>query len=161
MRCAGLFLAWLATCIPIAASARAQTVAIAGFDYQDSSGEVRDQSAEHAARLAAFPKTIEAGLDQSGHTAIVLDCAPACTAGKTPPDVLIGRARQEGATWLLYGGIHKMSTLVQEGLVQVVDIRRNRLVVQRLITFRGDTDESWRHAARFIARSVAAGLAGP
>jgi Protein of unknown function (DUF2380) len=143
----------------LAAGARSQpqTIAIAGFDYTDTSGEVRDQSAEHAARLADFLRTLQAGL---GGRAVILDCAPTCTAGVTAPDVLLERSRETGATLLVYGGIHKVSTLIQQAVVQMVDIRQNRLVLDRRISFRGDTDDSWRHAASFTATSLRAGIEG-
>jgi hypothetical protein len=143
----------------LAAGARAQpqTIAIAGFDYTDTSGEVRDQGGEHAARLATFLRTLQAGL---GSSAVILDCAPTCTAGVTTPDVLVERSRQAGATLLVYGGIHKVSTLIQQAVVQMVDIRQNRLVLDRRISFRGDTDDSWRRAASFTATSLRAGIDG-
>jgi hypothetical protein len=138
------------------AVAQTQTIAIAGFDYTDTSGEVRDQSSEHAARLADFLRTLQAGLG----SAVILDCAPTCTAGVTSPDALVERSRQAGATLLVYGGIHKVSTLIQQAVVQMVDIRQNRLVLDRRISFRGDTDDSWRHAASFTATSLRAGIEG-
>jgi hypothetical protein len=144
----------------VAGPARAASIAIAGFSYVDSSGEQRDQSAEHAARMVAFLNTLRDDLAAEGQTALLLDCAPACKPPATALDDLEARARAAGATLLIVGGIHKVSTLIQDGLVQVVDIARNRIVVQRDISFRGDTDDAWRHAASFIASSVRVGLAG-
>ena len=44
------------------------TVAVADFDYVDSSGEVRDQSAEHSARVAQFAKLVRDSLGGQGDT---------------------------------------------------------------------------------------------
>jgi len=41
-----------------------------------------------------------------------------------------------------------------ERQVQVVDIAENKLRFDRLITFRGDTDESWQRAERFIVKDL-------
>ena len=57
---------------------------------------------------------------------------------------------------LLIGGIQKMSTLVQWVKVQTIDIEANRMVLDKLLTFRGDTHEAWQHAEAFVAREIIA-----
>jgi hypothetical protein len=69
-------------------------------------------------------------------------------------DALIAAARHAGARFLVYGCIHKMSTLVQWGELQVVDLDREQLLLRRSFTFRGDSDEAFRHAAVFIRESL-------
>jgi hypothetical protein len=44
-----------------------------------------------------------------------------------------------------------MSTLITWGSVQVVDVRQKQLLLSRLFSFRGDTDEAFRRAAKFIS----------
>lgn len=151
----------LALTLAGAAPASAANIAIAGFDYSDTSGEPRDQTAEHAARMRDFLATLREKLDGAALPALVLPCAPACTAGDTNPAALIADARRQGAALLVYGGIHKVSTLIQYAIVQVVDLSRDALVLERQVSFRGDTDDSWRRAARFIAGSLRAGLDQP
>ena len=51
---------------------------------------------------------------------------------------------------MVYGGIRKMSTLVQWVEVQVLDLQRNKLLLRRTVTFRGDTDTAFRRAAAFV-----------
>lgn len=63
-------------------------------------------------------------------------------------------ARQSGARLLLYGGIHKMSTLVQFGKAQVADLKSDQVVYDRTITFRGDDDNAWRRAGEFLAEGL-------
>lgn len=79
---------------------------------------------------------------------------PTCSVGNLGADSLISAARRSGARVLVYGGIHKMSTLVQWGEMQAVDLDRAQLLVRRSFTFRGDSDEAFRHAADFICESL-------
>jgi uncharacterized protein DUF2380 len=134
--------------------ARPISIAVADFDYADTSGEARDQQATHEARLQAFAGAIRADLAGSGkYRVVMLNCAPSpCTAGRTSPATLLEEARRVGAKLLLYGGVHKMSTLIQNGKVQVVDVEADKLMFDRLISFRGDSDEAWQHAERFLLR---------
>jgi hypothetical protein len=131
-------------------------IAVADLDYADTSGEARDQQAEHAARLRAFVDQLRADLEQDGRYRVVtVACRPSpCTAQRSVGTDLVEDARAAGARLLLYGGIHKMSTLIQHSKVQVVDLEANKLVFDRLISFRGDTDESWQRAGRFLVREL-------
>ena len=47
-----------------------------------------------------------------------------------------------------------MSTLVQWAKIQIADEEQGRIVFDRLVDFRGDTDEAWQKAESFIARDV-------
>ncbi len=131
-------------------------IAVADFDYFDTSGEPTNQQAEHQARLQAFTNAIRADLERDGRYRVVtLSCPQTrCAAGALAPADLLEKARVAGANRLLYGGIQKMSTLIQNAKVQVVDIAENKLRFDRLITFRGDTDESWQRAERFIVKDL-------
>jgi Protein of unknown function (DUF2380) len=132
-------------------------VAVADFDYQDTSGEVADQAAAHATRVRAFGQLVRDELAAKPAYRIVrLNCdKPPCSATSLGADDLIAAARQAGARLLVYGGIHKMSTLVQWGDVQVVDLEQKKLLLNRMFTFRGDTDEAFRRAADFIGKDLA------
>jgi Protein of unknown function (DUF2380) len=129
------------------------SAAVADFDNHDTSGEVAEREAEHAARVREFAGLLRATLDKAGKVeALALECAAApCSAGSTDSDVLLQAARETGAELLVYGGIHKVSTLIQWGQVQVVDVDENRLLLDRSFSFRGDTDEAFRRAAEFVA----------
>ena len=131
-------------------------IAVADFDYVDTSGEANNQQDQHQARLQTFVRTIRADLADSGKFRIVeLSCVnDSCSAGQANAVQLIADARRAGARLLLYGGIQKMSTLIQNAKAQVVDVEANQLVFDRLLSFRGDTDESWQHAERFLMRDL-------
>jgi hypothetical protein len=137
-------------------------IAVLDLDYVDTSGEVRDQTQEHAARIRRFSDALRGDLERSGKFRIVtpLCGAAPCTASGEPSE-LLARARAAGAKLMLIGGVHKQSTLIQWAKVQAVDVEADRPVLDKLITFRGDTDEAWERAEAFVAREVAAFAASP
>ena len=132
------------------------TVAVADFDYVDTSGEVRDQSAEHKARVAHFAEQVRASVAAQGDfRAMPLACAePPCTPVNMQPDNFIAAGRRSGARFVVYGGIHKMSTLVQWADVELLDLEADKVLLKRSVTFRGDTDEAFSRAAAFVGETV-------
>lgn len=146
----------LAAAAPAAAEPRG--VALIDFTYSDTSGEPRDQTAEHRTRLRAFMDALAHDLAASGRLRVVVPrCDPepcALTAGAVPE--LAGAAQRAGADLLVVGGIQKMSTLVQWAKVEVVSIGAGRVVFEKLYSFRGDSDEAWQRAEAFIAGQILA-----
>ncbi len=138
-------------------------IAVLDFDYVDTSGEVRDQRQEHATRLQHFSEALRSDLARSGkYRVVVPQCGAApCTPTGSQPSELLARARDAGAKLILIGGIHKMSTLVQWAKVDAVDVDADRVVFNKLLTFRGDTDEAWNQAEAFLARNLEALPAAP
>jgi hypothetical protein len=138
-------------------------IAVIDFDYVDTSGEARDQRKEHEVRLEAFMRGLRDDLGKRGGFRIA---TPACTPnpcsleGSAVGDVLAA-AREAGADIMLIGGVHKMSTLVQWAKVQAIETRTQRVMFDKLFTFRGDTDDAWRRAEAFIADEIAAVSAQP
>jgi hypothetical protein len=136
-------------------AAEPASIAIAKFDYVDTSGEVQDQTDKHAALIAEFMQALGADLGRGAKfrlVSLLCDGQP-CAAGADRSE-LIPRARAAGAKLLLFGGIHKQSTLVQWAKVEVVDLDRDKLVYDRLLTFRGDDANAWRRAEEFLARDL-------
>ena len=138
------------------------TVAVADFDYLDSSGEVRDQRADHDARLRALGNDIIADLARSGRFAPVhLVCAaPPCSADGMDQDAMVQAARAQHAQLVVFGGVHKMSTLIQWGRIEVMDVATGQRRLARTVTFRGDTDDAWQHAADYIGQMLVDSLHG-
>jgi len=158
--CAGVAACFLAM-MPMAAradeaAAEPIPVAVAEFDYTDTSGEPQDQQAKHEALLRSFADSVRAGLESSGKYRVVpLVCEPMpCRASDLDAEELIAAARKAGAQQLVFGGVHKMSTLVQFAKIQVLDLKLDRLIFERLLTFRGDNDDAWDHAQRFVVRDI-------
>ena len=131
-------------------------LAVAGIQYVDTSGEVVDQSADHARRAREFEASLRADLAASGKLRDVsLDCPPnACSVGDIDADQLLGKAQAAGARYLLISSFHKMSTLVQWAKFDMVDLKARNVVFSRLVSFRGDNDEAWRRAKSFVVRQI-------
>jgi len=140
----------------LAAEPGGNLVAVADFDYNDTSGEVTDQRAEHATRVDAFSRHLRDRLAAEGKYKVLhLDCGKVtCSAGSVDADDLVAAARDAGAQLLIYGGIQKMSTLIAWVSVRVVDVRQKQLLLNRLFSFRGDTDEAFARAAKFISETL-------
>lgn len=128
--------------------------AVAAFDNYDTAGEAPESAAAHEARVLGFAGLIEEGLAAQGtYDVVPLACPePPCSAGAMAPDDLVAAAREAGARVLVYGGVHKMSTLIQMGKVQAIDLESDRLLLDQAFSFRGDNDEAFRRAAQFIVR---------
>ncbi|MDE1148101.1 MAG: DUF2380 domain-containing protein [Azospirillaceae bacterium] len=131
------------------------TIAVADFDFIDSSGEAKDQQAAHDARLAGLSQGLRADLGAAARYRVVpLACAlPDCRDGD--PAALADGARRAGARLLLLGAVHKTSTLLLSTKLQLLDLQANKLVFDRFLSFRGDNDEAWRRMEHFIARDLA------
>lgn len=139
-----------------AASVEPVAVAVAEFDYFDPSGGVTDQGRVAAERLRMLAQQVRDSLDESDRYRIVeLKCEPApCSAGKTDPAELLAQAKAVGARLLIFGGIQKMNAVIQYGNAEVVDIEADRLVFDRNIAFRNDSEESWRYAAKSLVEDL-------
>jgi len=155
---------WLA--LPLspghAANARPQTVAVADFDYQDSSGETRDQTAAHAARLAALKSGIITILANSGElTARALSCPKApCSADQLDQAAMTAAAHAGHADFVVFGAIHKISSLIQFGEIEVMRVSDGKAVLAKTITFRGDSEDAWQHATDFVGQMLVTALHG-
>ncbi|WGF88381.1 DUF2380 domain-containing protein [Marinivivus vitaminiproducens] len=153
---------WLVLGLLVAGSDRQATagterLAVADFDFIDSSNEPVDRSVVHAARIATFSRSLRDHLAGQGRFVVLRPACgqERCSAGAMPDGDLVRWARDHDARFLAFGGVQKASTLVQWARAEVVDLRTGRVVFQRLLSFRGDTDEAWRHAERFLARALA------
>jgi Protein of unknown function (DUF2380) len=83
-------------------------------------------------------------------------CRPGpCSLADSTLGNLLAAAREAGADIVLIGGVHKLSTLVQNAKIEAIDTRSERIVFEKLFTFRGDTDEAWRRAEAFIFDEIA------
>jgi hypothetical protein len=131
-------------------------LAVAEIQYIDTSGEAIDQSADHFRRLREFEASLRTDLTASGKVRnVALDCPPsACSVGDIDANQLLDKAQAAGAAYLLISSFHKLSTLVQWSKFDIVDVKSRNVVFNRLVTFRGDSDQAWRHAESFIVREI-------
>lgn len=132
------------------------SLAIAGFFLIDTSGEQRNQTAEHQARLERFDDIMQKDIAGSGRfTLVEMKCPqPRCSGQSMTMDELLRYARDAGARFLAVGAIEKMSTLVLWARVEVYDVASRKMVFNQLFTFRGDNDEAWQRAAHYVANEL-------
>jgi Protein of unknown function (DUF2380) len=130
------------------------SIAIAKFDYNDTSGEVQDQTDKHAALEFLQALSADMGRGTKFRVVSLLCDGQPCAVGGSNRSVLISRARDAGAKFLLFGGIHKQSTLIQWAKIEVIDLDRDKLVYDRLLTFRGDDANAWHRAEEFLAKDL-------
>jgi Protein of unknown function (DUF2380) len=138
------------------AQAETPVLAVAEIQYSDTSGEVLDQSADHFRRLREFEASLRTDLAASGKVRnAVLDCPPnACSIGEIQASQLVDKAQAAGAGYLLISSFHKVSTLVQWAKFDIIDVKTQSVVFNKLVTFRGDNDKAWQHAESFIVREI-------
>jgi Protein of unknown function (DUF2380) len=131
-------------------------LAVAELQYVDTSGEVIDQTADHVRRRREFEASLRGDLARSGRMRDVsLDCPQnACSVADIEVDRLIGKAQAAGASYLLIGAVHKLSTLVQQAKFDIIDLKSRKVVFDRYVTFRGDDDKAWRRAESFVAGQI-------
>jgi Protein of unknown function (DUF2380) len=148
-------LAVTALALALATPAAAEVIAVPELDFVDSSGEVRDQAADHAARLARFAETLRAELAASGAVEVALPaCAGPCSPARTPFAAMAEATRAAGAERLLVGNVHKISTLIGSVKLTLIDLPGDRVLCTRVLSYRGDDDQAWDRAARFAAEDV-------
>lgn len=136
-----------------AAAAEAPVVGVLPFSYLDTSGEPRDQSAEHAARVERLTRdlTTEIAGDARVRT-LAVTAAAECGQDSA---CILAKARAEGADVVVAGGLQKISTMATQLWIGVFDVETGRQLFHRNMTFRGDNDVAWERAAEFIARQIA------
>ena len=141
---------------PSQAQATTPVLAVSELQYVDTSGEVIDQNADHVRRRREFEASLRSDLAKSGRMRdVALDCpANACSVEDIAFEQLLGKAQAAGASHLLIGAVHKMSTLVQQGKFNIIDVKSRKVVFDRYITFRGDSDQAWRRAESFVASQI-------
>lgn len=134
---------------------------IIDFAYLDTSGELTDQAAVHRRRLEDFMKALRADFERDPAPHLLpSSCPPLCTDGGQKPADLVRAAATAGANIVITGGIQKLSTLVQWAKVTAFDVDANRVLFDKLFTFRGDNDEAWQRAEVFVSREIYTALAG-
>jgi len=130
-------------------------VSVDDFIYIDTSNEPTDQTAVHEKRLRAFMTALRDDVTADRRFELVpSSCTSNCpTDGPALRDRLRA-ASQAGTQIVIIGIIRKLSTLVQNARVAAVDTTSQRVVFRKFFTFRGDNDEAWQRAERFVSEEV-------
>ena len=119
-------------------AAQVVSLTIEDFSYLDTSGEPTDQTAVHQARLQAFMAALRHDIETDNRYRL-----------------------QGGANIQIIGAIQKKSTLVQWARVRAIDVAANRIVLEKVYTFRGDTDQAWQRAEAFVSEDIRGALVPP
>ena len=83
-------------------------------------------------------------------------CDEPCSPARTPFEAMAEATRAAGAERLLVGNIHKISTLIGSVKLTLIDLPADRVSAPAMLSYRGDDDAAWEHAARFSAEDVLA-----
>lgn len=140
----------LVLCLWLPVSALAEPLMILPVKLLDTSHEAEDQAGDHARRLDLLSDVLSEEL--SGVTLSREEVAAACPRETT--DCLLGLLKERGADRGLFIVVQKASTLILQIFASVVDVDEGRMVVHKELNFRGDNDEAWRRAGRFLARQL-------
>jgi hypothetical protein len=134
---------------------QALAVSVDDFNYVDTSNEPTDQTAVHQTRLQIFMTALRDDVTADPRFELVpSSCASNCpTDGPALRDQLRA-ASQAGSQILIIGIVHKLSTLVQVVRIAAVDTTAQRVVFRKYFQFRGDNDEAWLRAERFVSEEV-------
>ena len=158
-------LAWALVAAGSAPGAHAapRSLVVAGFELLEDHPEP-EAAAVHARRLAALEQQLRAGLQQAALYTL-LDTEPSRSA--------IARLRRDhaklyecagcaqeigqaaGAELVLVGWVQKVSQLILNVNVEVRDTRTDSVLLTKSVDMRGNTDDTWQRAMRFMLRDWA------
>jgi hypothetical protein len=151
---AGLFLLVAFAASAAGAEPASATLYLVPFGFLDTSGEPRDQTADHADRLSAMMRDLGTELQSKAGYRIAAPAAGASTCPTGESTCILDQARTAGADLVLAGAVQKVSTMATSLWVGVFEARGGKRVFYRQLTFRGDTDDAWRHATSFLVREI-------
>lgn len=142
-----------------AAAAPLKTLAVLDLELID---DTYDKIDPETRRLALVSQRLREALSARGLYQVV-DTGPAAA--------LIGEMRQSqelhhcngcaqeigrrlGADRVLVGSIFKLSRLVLNLDLRIIDVGSNNVVLVKSVDLRGNTDESWLHAVNYVVRDM-------
>jgi hypothetical protein len=153
-----LLAGWLLTGSAPAHAADPPRLAVFDFEMIDSSleGEMRGKRKDEQARLMGVGDQLRKELGGSGKFQIV-DIAPVNAAAHQSNLQACGGcdaklARELGAELYITGVVQKVSNLILNITVYLHDAPTGRLVTAVSADMRGNTDESWSRATRYLIR---------
>jgi hypothetical protein len=146
-----------------ALAAEPRTLVVAGFELIEDHPEPALE-ADHARRIAALDLQLKRGLVDAGlYRLIDTDAAREAVASRRAAHATlyecngcaqeIGRAA--GAELVAVGWVQKVSQLILNVNVEVRDTDSDRVVLTKSVDMRGNNDESWTRALRFMLRDWA------
>lgn len=149
------------TLAPAVARAGVPVLAVAEIGLVNFSGEGSD-AAEDEARGHAVTAAIIREAGEGGNLVVVpLACKGTCNFDAAGVEALRRRAHAAGASHVLVGSVRRIGAAVALLRVSVLDTGSGQMTMDRMLSFRGDSDTGWAYAASFVAREVAEALLPP
>jgi hypothetical protein len=149
----GMILASMAT----SQAAEASPIAvIMPFGFLDTSGEVRDQSTEHRARLDRMAEDLAVEIGRAGTYRVIAAPADLVACAPTDSACILAGAKRAGVDLIIAGTLQKVSTMATQLWAAVFDAQDGKRLLYRQLTFRGDTDQAWDRATSFLAKEIEA-----
>lgn len=127
------------------------SLAVFDLELYDTSGEPAQP--EQDARLQKVTADLRDGLSASGRYRVVSLPAPASAELQRCGDCAIIKAAQSGADLALVGLVQKVSTLILKMTLTLREVPSGAVRGTWTADFRGNTDESWQRAARWLLRN--------
>ncbi|WP_374633859.1 DUF2380 domain-containing protein [Paracoccus sp. (in: a-proteobacteria)] len=134
--------------LPVAALA--DGLAILPVKMLDTSHEAQDQRGDHARRQELMRDV----LAQEMQGRLIAPGAIAAACPRETAECLMAMLREDQADQGLFIVVQKSSTLILQAFASLVDVPTGRLILHKELSFRGDNDEAWRRAGRFMAAQL-------
>jgi Protein of unknown function (DUF2380) len=158
MRALAVFITMVLAILAPARAAEPPRLAVFDFEMIDTSlpGEFYGSSADERERLLKVGDQLRGDLGSSGKFQ-VLDISPVNAAAHQSNLQACGGcdvklAQQLDADLEITGVVQKVSNLILNINVYLRDVRSGRLLTAASVDMRGNTDESWSRATRYLIR---------
>jgi hypothetical protein len=150
-----------AALVVAAAQASPKTIALMKFELVDDTGDRASDEAQKV-RLAMISQRLRDAFTEN-RLYTVIDNAPAAALiadldsrfalhDCNGCDVDIGRALNTDR--VLTAWVQKVSNLILNINIQIRDVKTDRIVLNKSVDIRGNTDESWTRGIRYMVRSM-------
>jgi hypothetical protein len=158
MRALGAFVTIVLASLTSAGATEPQRLAVFDFEMIDTSlpGQFYGSSTDERERLLKVGEQLRKELGESGNFQI-LDISPVNAAAHQSNLQACGGcdvklAQQLNADLEITGVVQKVSNLILNINVYLRDVHTGRLVAVASVDMRGNTDESWSRATRYLIR---------
>jgi hypothetical protein len=151
----GLSPLWLAgLAAPTSAEEAAPSLVLMPFTFVDTSGEPRNQTVDHEARLTRMSAEIGKDLEAGGLYRVIAMPPELKACEATDSECILAASRRAGVDRLLVGTLQKVSTMATQGWVGLFDASTGMRLFYRQLTFRGDNDQAWDRAASYLSKDI-------
>ncbi|WGD31844.1 DUF2380 domain-containing protein [Ancylobacter sp. WKF20] len=139
-------------------SADPPVLAVVDIGLVDFAGPGSSQ-AEDEARSSAVTSAILSEVAEGGLIATIsIGCKAGCSFDAAGVERLRRRAHAAGGTHVLVGNVRRIGSAVALMRVSVLDTATGHMLLDRMVSFRADSEAGWTYAASFLSREVAEAL---